>query len=99
MDLLDIAPLLRVETHNLSGTQPTMIEQVGQPLLALVSQHCLYPGPDLAGISMVIRDGLSWLSRCRSPGFSWTRVGPQRLQDNPIQTRMQIGQYLSECLI
>jgi len=41
MDLLDIAPLLWIATHDLSGVQSAVKEQVGQALLALAWQQRL----------------------------------------------------------
>src|SRR6266436_1181631 len=52
IDLLHITPLLRAEAHNLPGLEPTVVEQVGQPQLALVGQHRLQDLPDLASVSL-----------------------------------------------
>ena len=41
INLLDIIPLLWTEAHNLSGQEPTVIEEVGQSLLTGVRQHAL----------------------------------------------------------
>src|SRR5579872_6648327 len=78
--------------HNLPGFETTMVEQVGQSLFTRVGQQRLENFPDFAAIGQIFH---FWLSRFSWQGqrdFFWTRVGPQRIQNSPLQTRTQVDQ-------
>src|SRR5437667_10180248 len=85
-DLLDIAPLLWTAPHNLSWTQSTVKDQVGQSLLSWVGKQRLEDVPDLTARTCVFHLWFTWLSWRRPRAFSWTPVRPQHIQDSPIQT-------------
>src|SRR6266567_5500149 len=90
IDLLDMAPLLWIVMHNLSGTQPTVVEQGGQSLLTGAGQQSLEDLPNLGAVHLVFPAWLTCLVEHRPQGFSWQRKGPQCVQDGPIQTRSQV---------
>ena len=66
IDLLDIAPLLWTAMQNLSRTQPTVVEQVGQSLLTRAGQQGLEDLPQLVALNLVFH---AWLACLASHGI------------------------------
>src|SRR5260370_17514580 len=84
IDLLGITPLLWTAMQNLFRTQPTMIEQVDQSLLARTGQRGLEGLPKLVAIN---RDFHAWLTYlvCHKPSdCSRPAASPQRLHHIPL---------------
>jgi hypothetical protein len=75
VDLLQIAPLLRAEAHDLPRTQPTLVEQLGQSLFAPGGQHDLEGFPHLAAFCLLFRQWLACLTRRRPGDLLLPRVG------------------------
>src|SRR5437763_8434939 len=98
IDLLYITPLLCTEAQNLSGLETRVIEQVGQAPLTLVGQHVLEYLPDLVAVGLVFYLWLACITWLWQRDFSWPRVGPQRIQNSPIQTCTQVRQRSTERL-
>src|SRR6266702_5378382 len=92
-DFTEGTPLLWAQTHDLSRTQAAVKKQVGDPLLAWVRKHRLEDLPDFFTLDAIFDVLLSWL---RQRDFSWPRIGPQCIQDDPMQTRAQVLQGCSK---
>src|SRR5437879_2610760 len=96
IDFLYIIPLLWIEMHNLSRLETTMKEQVGQTLLRPVGKQRLESLPHLTTLGGIFHLRFSRFPWIQQRRFLWLRVGPQCIQNSPVQTRAQVLQRSSK---